>query len=146
MGRGAWFAATIALAFLAAVAGVGVGRLIWPGTRPPGAELHRLLHHRLELDPAQTEKLELLEARYARRRAALETEMRGDNMRLAAAIEAEHGYGPRVEAAVNASHEAMGTLQKETLAHVFAMRQLLRPDQAKAFDAAVAGSLTDPGR
>jgi nickel and cobalt resistance protein CnrR len=72
--------------------------------------------------------------------------MRADNARLAAAIEAEHGYGPQVAAAVNASHMAMGALQKETLAHIFAMRQLLRPDQAARFDEAVAGSLTAPAQ
>lgn len=146
MNRGLWLAMTIVLAFVAAAAGVGMGRLIWPAAKPPGAELHRLLHHHLDLDAVQTARLEALEARYGVRRKALEAEMRADNVRLAAAIEAEHGYGPRVEVAVNASHTAMGALQKETLSHVFAMRQLLRPDQAHKFDAAVAGSLTDPGQ
>ena len=66
--------------------------------------------------------------------------------RLAEAIEAEHSYGPKVAAAVDRSHEAMGRLQKETLSHIFAMRQLLRPDQAARFDAAVTKALTDEGR
>jgi hypothetical protein len=37
----------------------------------------------------------------------------------------------------------MGALQKETLSHIFAMRQLLRPDQARKFDAAVTKALTE---
>lgn len=138
--------ATLVLVFAAAVAGVGVGRAIWPASREPGAELHSLLHDRLDLDAGQSRKLEVLERLYATRRAALEAEMRADNARLAAAIESEHGYGPEVAAAINASHVAMGTLQKETVAHIFAIRKLLRADQIARFDAAVAGSLTDPGR
>ena len=58
-------------------------------------------------------------------------------------ITAEHGNGPRVAAAVDASHRTMGELQKETLAHIFAMRALLRPDQAAKFDAAVTKALTE---
>ena len=61
----------------------------------------------------------------------------------AEAIEAEHGNGPRVAAAVDQSHAAMGELQKATLAHIFAMRQLLRPDQTSQFDDAVVKALTD---
>ncbi|TPG47125.1 periplasmic heavy metal sensor [Sphingomonas glacialis] len=146
MRRGGWLVAAMILAFAAAVAGVGVGRLIWPAPHNDGSGLHRLLHHQLDLDAAQTAQLETLEQRYAARRKALEAEMRADNARLAAAIAVEHGYGPRVDAAVTASHMAMGTLQKETLAHVFAMRKLLRPDQAARFDAAVAKSLTPTER
>jgi nickel and cobalt resistance protein CnrR len=146
MSRWFWLAATAALAFVAAIGGVGVGRLIWPGPKAPGTELHHLLHEKLALDAAQSAKLEGLERGYAVRRAALEAEMRADNARLAVAIEAEHGYGPQVAAAVGASHGAMGDLQKATLAHIFAMRQLLRPDQAARFDAAVAGSLTAGAR
>ena len=37
---------------------------------------------------------------------------------------------------------AMGELQKETLEHIFAMRSLLRPDQAAKFDGAVVKALT----
>ncbi len=40
----------------------------------------------------------------------------------------------------------MGELQKETLAHIFAMRAILRPDQATAFDRAVVKSLTADAR
>ena len=40
----------------------------------------------------------------------------------------------------------MGELQKETLAHIFAMRQILRPDQAAKFDQAVVKALTVDAR
>jgi len=144
MGRVSWVLAAAFAAFVAAFAGVAVGHLVWPPPPQPGAELHSLLHDKLDLDPSQSAKLETLEAAYAARRKQLEAQMRADNARLASAIKAEHGYGPQVAAAVNSSHMAMGELQKATLAHVFAMRQLLRPDQATRFDAAVAATLTQP--
>lgn len=76
-------------------------------------------------------------------RRALELELRADNARLAEAIEAEHGDGPQVQAAVDRSHQVMGELQKATLAHVFAMRALLHPDQAAKFDQLIVRKLTD---
>ena len=136
----------VALAFLAAIGGVFVGRALLPVPKQPGAELHEVLHHQLALDADQQARLKVLEDRFAVQRRALELEMRADNAKLAAAIEAEHGNGPRVVAAVDASHAAMGELQKATLAHIFAMRQLLRPNQTAAFDQAVVKALTDDAR
>ena len=134
---------TIAIiAFVAALCGVLVGRTVFPPHSAPGTDLHALLHDRLELDAAQKKQLAQIEARFAIERRALEMELRADNARLADAIEAEHGNGPRVAAAVDASHRAMGELQKATLAHVFAMRQILRPDQTATFDRAVVKALT----
>lgn len=130
------------IAFLAAVAGVWAGRVLFPQAPAPGLELHNFLHDELDLDQRQSAQLEVLETRFAVQRRALELELRADNARLADAIEAEHGNGPQVTAAVDRSHRAMGELQKETLNHVFAMRQILRPDQTKAFDRAVVKALT----
>ena len=134
------------IAFVAAVAGVWAGRELFPSPPSPGVELHSLLHDGLELDEAQRTKLQALESHFAVRRRALELELRADNARLAAAIEAEHGNGPQVAAAVERSHGAMGELQKETLNHMFAMRQILRQDQTTAFDRAVVKALTADAR
>lgn len=132
----------VVLAFLAAIGGVFVGRLILPQPKPPGAALHAVLHHQLTLDSGQQARLKMLEDRFAVQQCALELELRAANARLAEAIETEHGNGPRVAAAVDQSHAAMGEMQKATLAHIFAMRQLLRPDQTAKFDAAVVKALT----
>ena len=131
-----------AIVFVAAIAGVWVGQIALAPKSAPNSELHALLHDQLDLDAAQHAKLDALEAQFAVRRKALELEMRADNAKLAAAIEDEHGYGPKVSGAVDRSHMAMGELQKETLEHVFAMRGLLRPDQAVKFDGAVVKALT----
>ena len=135
----------IVAAFLAAIGGVFIGRELFP-VRQQQSELHELLHHGLALDTGQQARLATLEQRFAVQRRALELELRADNARLAEAIEAEHGDGPRVIAAVDHSHAAMGELQKATLAHIFAMRQLLRPDQQARFDRVVVKALTDDQR
>ena len=145
-GSRGWLILGVASCFLAAIGGVFVGRLLFPAPGPPGAELHDVLHHKLTLDAGQQARLELLEQRFAVQRRALELELRADNARLAEAMEAEHGNGPRVTAAVDRSHAVLGELQKATLAHIFAMRQLLRPDQTVPFDKAVVKALTDDGR
>ncbi|KQM41218.1 periplasmic heavy metal sensor [Sphingomonas sp. Leaf10] len=147
MSRTRWTILVAIVAFVAALAGVLAGRTIGGshGTGH-GGELHALLHDHVQLTDEQTRALDALEERYATRRAALQAQMRADNARLAQAIAAEQDDGPRVAAAVDASHRTMGTLQKATLAHVFAMRRLLRPEQTPAFDRAVTRALTHPAQ
>lgn len=98
----------VLLAFLAAIGGVFVGRALLPQPKQPGAALHEVLHHKLALDANQQARLKVLEDRFAVQRHALELELRAANAHLAEAIEAEHGNGPRVTAAVDQSHAAMG--------------------------------------
>jgi len=137
---------TLVIAFVAALAGVAIGcRLLMPA-EPRASDIHMLVHRDIALDSGQRVALDRLEAQFAARRAGLEARLRGDNARLAAAIEAEHRDGPQVSQAIDAVHHSMGDLQKATLAHVFAMRRLLRPDQAAIFDRLVAAKLTDTGR
>ncbi len=134
------------IAFVAAIAGVLIGRQLVPAAPAPGAELHAVLHGQLSLDATQNRELHALEESFAVRRHALELELRAHNARLAEAIAAEHDNGKLVAAAVDGSHETMGRLQKETLGHIFAMRRILRPDQATKFDQAVTKALTEDTR
>ncbi len=134
------------IAFAAAIAGVFVGRLVADTPRASETELHALLHGQLDLTPEQETKLERIETDFVSRRQALEREMRAANVRLAQAIEAERGYGPRVTEAIDETHDVMGTLQKETLRHLFAMRGVLNPDQAEMFDKSVVKALTADAR
>lgn len=132
----------ILIAFGAALAGVFVGRSYIAPPSPVESELHQLLHEKLDLDSAQETKIEAIEAQFAIQRQALELELRADNVRLAQAIQTEHGFGPQVSATIDRSHKAMGELQKITLEHIFAMRGVLRPEQAARFDDAVVKALT----
>lgn len=113
-----------------------------PEARSTG-ELHAFIHEQLDLDAAQEAQIEALEAKFADRRAALEAKLREANRELAQAMASEHQYGPRVAGAVDHSHMAMGDLQKATLEHIFAMRALMRPDQAVRFDREVGRALTE---
>jgi len=134
------------LAFAAALAGVFVGRIVSDAPKANETELHAVLHGQLDLTAAQEAKLKRIEADFAGRRRTLELEMSASNVRLAQAIEAEHGYGPRVTEAIDETHAVMGTLQKETLQHLFAMRGVLNPDQAEMFDKSVVKALTAHAR
>ena len=132
------------VAFAAALAAIALSRSLEDRGHGQGGTLHVLMHEQLDLDPAQEARIEGLERQFAERRKSLDAQLRQANADLATAIANEHQYGPRVAAAVDRSHMAMGDLQKATLAHVFAMRSVLRPDQAARFDAAVAKALTRP--
>jgi Spy/CpxP family protein refolding chaperone len=132
---------TIAVAFVAGLAGVGVGAFVFHAARPE-LGLHERIHHELNLTEEQHRRIDRLERDFAVRRQALELEMRAANADLAAAIREEHGYGPRVSAAVERFHGAMGTLQSETLQHVFAMREVMTPEQRDRFDDIIASALT----
>ena len=134
------------VAFAAALGGVFAGRLIVQPERPSESEIHSVLHRQLQLDAAQHVRIEAIEQRFAVRRKALELEMRAANARLAEAIEAEHGYGPQVTAAIDHTHHVMGEMQKETLEHLFAMRAVLTPAQAAMFDRTVVKALTADAR
>lgn len=142
-----WRIGLIALiAFAAAVAGVYAARIFSEEPRKNESELHSFLHHELKLDRVQEAKVETIEARFAVRKKALELDMRAANARLAEAIEAEHGYGPKVTAAVDHVHHVMGEMQKETLEHLFEMRAVMNTAQARRFDKTVVKALTADAR
>ena len=100
----------------------------------------------LRLSAEQKVRLDAIEAKFAVRRKALESELRSANRELANAIQESHQDSPKVQAAVDHIHHTMGALQKETIAHVFAMRAVLTPEQAKTFDAELVEALTDGDR
>ena len=133
----------VATAILAALAS---GAATWASAtwimrerQPPS--LHSVVHEKLDLSAEQDRRLDVIEARFAARRPALEAEVRAANRELAAAIAASDGDTPQVQAAVDHFHTAMGDLQMATIRHVFEMRAVLTPAQAEVFDRAVAETL-----
>ena len=141
--RSAWRIALIALiAFAAAVAGVYAAQTFSEQQRKSENELHAFLHNELKLNASQEAKVEAIEVRFAVRKKTLAADMRTANARLADAIEAEHGYGPKVTAAVDHVHHVMGEMQKETLEHLFEMRAVMNAEQARRFDQTVVKALT----
>ena len=133
---------TIVLSIVAAFAGAWGGASYIVARMQDQPPLHEMVHEKLDLSAEQERRIEGLERTFAARRQRLESEMRAANAELAGAIETEHAYSPAVQQAVDRFHRAMGELQKETLQHIFAMRAVLRPDQAERFDRAVVEALT----
>ncbi|ANP48068.1 hypothetical protein ATE48_12910 [Candidatus Viadribacter manganicus] len=133
---------TAAVAFAAGVGGVWVGMTGMHALHHARPGLHDVVHERLDLTQEQIERIEIIESEFATRRRAQEAEMQAANAELAAAIREEHGYGPRVTAAVARFHHAMGELQSETIRHVFAMREVLTAEQQAIFDTTVVDALT----
>lgn len=91
--------------------------------------LHAAIHSRLKLTEDQEKRLDPIEARFAEQRRHYAEMIRVANGELADAIAADQADSVRVRAAVEHIHDAMGDLQKATLDHVFAMQEVLTPDQ-----------------
>lgn len=134
---------TLVTAVLAAAVGAAAawGAMTIQARQDRPADLHHLVHERLDLSPEQDRRLDEIEAAFAERRAPLEAEVRQANAELSAAIAASQGEAPEVQAAVDHFHTAMGDLQMATIRHVFEMRAVLTPRQAEEFDRAVVETL-----
>ena len=134
---------TLVTAVLAAAVGAAAawGAMTIQARQDRPADLHHLVHERLDLSPEQDRRLDEIEAAFAERRAPLEAEVRQANAELSAAIAASQSETPEVQAAVDHFHTAMGDLQMATIRHVFEMRAVLTPRQAEEFDRAVVETL-----
>ena len=134
---------TLVTAVLAATVGAAAawGAMTVQARQDRPADLHHLVHERLDLSPEQDRHLDEIEAAFAARRAPLEAEVRAANAELSAAIAESRGDTPEVRAAVEHFHASMGGLQMATILHVFEMRAVLTPRQAEEFDRAVVETL-----
>lgn len=108
----------------------------------PTPGLDEILHNELNLTAEQDQRIHELEAQFAIQRQTLEDEMRAANRALAAAIQAEHAYGPAAQSAIERFHTAERALQEETVKHILAMRTVLTPEQMTRFDEAISTALT----
>lgn len=134
---------TLVLSTLAAAIGAWGGGQYVVRRMHHAMPLHQLVHEKLDLTPDQERRIDGLERDYAARRKVLEAEMRAANAELAQAIQEQHSYTPKVQAAIDRFHMAMGALQKESIQHVIAMRAVLTPQQAARFDDTVVKNLTE---
>ncbi|CAN5209441.1 Spy/CpxP family protein refolding chaperone [Caulobacter sp. FWC2] len=134
---------TLVLSTLAAAIGAWGGGQYVVRRMHHATPLHQLVHEKLNLTPDQERRIDGLERDYAARRKVLEAEMRAANAELAQAIQEQHSYTPKVQAAIDRFHMAMGALQKESIQHVIAMRAVLTPQQAARFDDTVVKNLTE---
>ena len=134
---------TIALSVIAAAAGAWGGARYVVSQMHHATSLHQTMHEKLHLTPGQEQRISGLERDFGVRRHALEADMRAANADLAQAIQQGHAYTPAVQQAIDRSHHAMSELQKQSILHVLAMRQVLTPEQAARFDDTVVKALTE---
>ena len=138
--------AAIALTLAAGAFGgwIGVRYGLTQARETPG--LDEVIHHDLHLDADQRQRIAGIEAGFALRREALDAEMRAANHDLADALATEHALGPAAERAIGRFHAAMGELQRQSVAHVMAMRAVLGPAQIDRFDRTVTRALAPDAR
>lgn len=137
--------AVVILTVIALAAGVWIGMGIGKGHVHEAVDVHNTLHHQLGLSPEQEKKIAAIEAKFALDRKDLDVQMRGANVELAQALEAERGYGEGAKKAISHFHEAMAKLQELTVTHILEMRAILNPEQAEIFDKTVRQALSaDP--
>ena len=128
---------------------IAAGAAGWAGARyglgqSEQADLDAVLHHDLGLTGDQNRRLKILEADFARDRAASQAEMQAANRDLARAITRNHVYDRNASLAIDRLHVAMRALQEKTVQHVLAMRALLTPHQAEIFDRTIERALGAP--
>ena len=140
-----WRAGIVAfvLGVIGGLGGVWAG-LALAGNEPvPNGSLHQFVHHDLELSAAQEDRIEVLEADFARRRMVIEADMAQARQAMGIALLDRGQITSEVEAQAHAFHDAMGQLQIETLNHIVAMRDVLTPEQREQFDARLTQALDD---
>ncbi len=137
---------TIALVVVAAGGGAWLCARYVVTHHAQAPSLHDMVHENLDLTPDQSRRLDAVEKAYAVERARLEGEVRAANRELATAIRKGEKDSPELNAAIDHLHMAMGALQKATIGHVFDMRAVLTPQQARTFDAEITSALTEEER
>lgn len=128
-----------------AFGGVYIGQYFMQASRAYHAHdsggWHQILHDKLYISKEQETELTDIEKHYRQRRQYLEEKIRLANMELAEAIKADKAFSPRVQAATDKIHHAMGELQKATLEHLFEMRPILTDEQNRKLEQMVTDAL-----
>jgi nickel and cobalt resistance protein CnrR len=133
----------VLLSLLAGFAGVWMGLKIFPQSDPSTVSLHEIIHHQFDLNAEQETALKRLEDLYTLQQKRYATKLKAANFALAATIKIHHNLSPEVVQAEQQYLAVLGNFQTETLRHIFAMRAILSPEQAKKFDDIVLRSLHD---
>jgi len=133
----------IFLSFLAGLAGVWFGLKTLRTTNPSPVSLHERIHHEFHLNTEQRKALHALEVKYATNQAQYAQALKRASNELAAAIKEHHSLSPEVVRAEQNYLQVLGDFQTQTLQHIFAMRAILSPEQARVFDDIVLRSLHD---
>lgn len=108
-----------------------------PGQKPE-------LFSQLNLSAEQEQKINAIREKFAANQHQCMVLMQQRNRELADAIISDRADSPRVQAAVEKIHEAMGDMQKATLMSIFAAKEVLTPEQYDQLLHLVAKQLSTP--
>ncbi len=128
---------------VAAAGGAWIGARIFSPRAATHVDFHEQLYRAVDLTPDQRERLAVVEARYKKEEAYQREALRIANRNLANLLEHEDAYNENVEAAIVEIHTAMNELQVLTIKHLYAMREILTPEQRTEFDRLVADTLRE---
>ncbi|MBL4616125.1 MAG: heavy metal resistance protein [Robiginitomaculum sp.] len=131
----------IILSLLVGLGGVWIGKTLFLPHPTVSSDLHSEIHNSLQLSSEQEQQIHLLEKEFAKRKAALEGQLKTANGSLSEAIAKDHELSDNVTKAGEQYLIILGELQKETLQHIFKMRAVLNESQAAKFDKIVIRSL-----
>lgn len=112
------------------------------GHREVTHDPHQWLHEQLNITNEQDDNLAPIEQKFSSRKRVLEGAIMDANHELAAAINEDGNYSPRVKEAVEKIHIAQGELQQATLEHLFEMHSVLTPEQRKKLNSLTTDALT----
>ncbi len=122
----------VIIGIVAGLTAVSVGLIStrWRQQSPSGTA-HTWVHSKLDITPQQEKSLAPIERNFSEQRRRLEEKMHQANVELAQAILDDGQQSERVNRAIESIHHHMGELQKATIGHVFAMQEILTPEQYK---------------
>ncbi len=121
--------AVLLLAAAAAVSSLVTAWMLSTQGRAVPQDYHAWIHEELAMTDEQERRLEPSERRYEEKKRHLTEVIRLANQELGVAIAEDRTNSPRVQAAVQRIHSAMGELQQATLMHIFEMKEVLEPEQ-----------------
>lgn len=124
----------LSLSANAAVAVMALGR----GARPAGAPEEPLLFAKVPLEPAQRARILALREKLLERRQGAAERLAALRGRLADALARDPADAAAVESTLAAIEAEQAGFQRTVVAHVLAVREVLRPEQRPAFEALVA--------
>ncbi|MCF6292242.1 MAG: periplasmic heavy metal sensor [Robiginitomaculum sp.] len=131
----------IILSLVVGLGGVWIGKALFTPHAVISTDLHAEIHNSLQLSSKQEQQIHLLEKEFAKRKKVLENQLKAANGSIADAIAKDHKLSADVTEAGEQYLIILGELQRETLQHIFKMRDVLNEDQAIEFDKLVIRSL-----
>lgn len=134
-------AAAAGLVAASGVAGAWVGARLFHSSHHTHKEFHHELFSELRLNAQQQKLLDAEEARHAIEEKTLRRNLSSANHAFADALASETAYDEDVDNAIIRVHEATLDLQRSSVRHLYAMREIFNDSQKEIFDRHVAETL-----